>query len=106
MSRNMLTWAGSMARLLSAQPATERMSSFLRRSARALGAITIALVAVSCSADVTGPAALIGSYRLSLYDGAVVPVTLSEFTETDFIGGLTYPCQSRFSGAALSIEEW
>jgi hypothetical protein len=79
------------------------MSPLLHRSARALRAIVIALAVVSCSADLTGPAALVGSYRLSLYNGAVMPVTLSEFTGTSFLGG-SFPCRSRFSGAALIID--
>ena len=80
------------------------MFSLQRRPAVVIEVIAIAFAVGACSGDATGPAAVAGSYSLSLYDGAVMPVTVSEFSGVPFIGSFPYTCRLRFAGAGLVIE--
>ncbi|MEP6620870.1 MAG: hypothetical protein ABJE47_16215 [bacterium] len=73
-------------------------------SGRVWSAVALAVVSIGCSGEITAPVPLVGSYRLSLYNGAALPVTLRRLTSIPVNGGPATSCDIRLVGATLTID--
>lgn len=52
----------------------------------------------------TAPLPLAGSYKLSLFNGSALPVTLSRLVSIPANGGAGFSCDNRLVGATLSRQ--
>ena len=66
--------------------------------------VVIMVVAGACGGELTAPIPLAGSYKLSLFNGSALPVTLSRLVSIPANGGAGFSCDNRLVGATLSIE--
>jgi hypothetical protein len=76
----------------------------LLRSLRARCTLAVWLMSAGCAGDVASPMPLAASYKLSLYDGAVLPVTLRNIVTILPAGGAGLTCAERLVNATLSID--
>ncbi|MDQ2668711.1 MAG: hypothetical protein M3Z05_22345 [Gemmatimonadota bacterium] len=74
------------------------------RSPRARCTLVLALLTAACAGDVTAPTPLAASYKLSLYNGAVLPVGLRNIVAISPTGGVVFNCAERLVNATLVID--